>query len=142
MSDVPEKYQHLQRWAFGDNPALADELLALVLAGKKTATCCSLSQYEDEAWPMPKPGDAWIVLDGAARPRVVIETTGIETKRFDQVDAQFAHDEGEGDQSYAYWRKAHEDYFTRQGRFAPDMLVVCERFRLVEALTPVKENAQ
>jgi uncharacterized protein YhfF len=142
MSDVPAKYQHLQRWAFGDSPELADELLALVLAGKKTATCCSLSQYEDETWPMPKPGDRGIVLDGVGRPRCVIETTEITTQRFDRVDAQFAHDEGEGDQSYAYWRKAHEDYFSRQGRFTPDMLVVCERFRLIEVLTQVKETAQ
>jgi uncharacterized protein YhfF len=142
MSDVPEKYKDLPRWAFGDTPDLADELLALVLIGKKTATCCSLSQYQDEAWSMPKPGDRWIVLDGAKRPRCVIETTGIESKRFDQVDAQFAHDEGEGDQSYAYWRRAHENYFTRQGRFAPEMLVVCERFRLIEVLTPVKEGVR
>jgi uncharacterized protein YhfF len=142
MNDVPEKYAHLQRWAFGDSPELADELLALVLIGKKTATCCSLSQYEDEAWPIPKPGDRWIVLDGKQRPRCVIETTNIKTQRFDHVDAEFAHDEGEGDQSYAYWREAHEDYFTRQGRFAPDMLVVCERFRLIEVLTKAEETAQ
>ena len=141
MSDVPAQYQHLQRWAFGDSPELADELLALVLIGKKTATCCSLSQSEDETWPMPKPGDRWIVLDGVQRPRCVIETTEIKTQRFDQVDAQFAHEEGEGDQSYAYWRKVHEDCFTRQGRFAPGMLVVCERFRLVEILSAM-ENAQ
>jgi uncharacterized protein YhfF len=134
MSDVPEKYANLPRWAFGDSPELADELLALVLVGKKTATCCSLSQYDDEAWPMPQPGDRWIVLDGKQRPRCVIETTGIATKRFDEVDTQFAHDEGEGDQSYAYWREAHEEYFTRQGRFSADMLVVCERFRLIEKL--------
>jgi uncharacterized protein YhfF len=95
-----------------------------------------LSEYVDEGWPMPKPGDRWLVLDGAKRPRCVIETTGIETKRFDQVDAQFAHDEGEGDQSYAFWRRAHEDYFTGQGRFTPDMMVVCERFRLIEDFSP------
>jgi uncharacterized protein YhfF len=142
MTDVPAQYAHLQRWAFGDSPELADELLALVLIGKKTATCCLLSQYEDEAWPIPKPGDRWIVLDGQQKPRCVIETTEIKTQRFDHVDAQFAHDEGEGDQSYAYWREAHEDYFTRQGRFAPDMLVVCERFRLIEVLTKVEETAQ
>ena len=52
MSDVPAQYQDLPRWAFGDNPALADELLALVLAGKKTATCGALWQYEDEGWAM------------------------------------------------------------------------------------------
>lgn len=140
--DVPSKYADLPRFAFGDSPALADELLALVLAGRKTATCCSLRQYEAEGWKIPKPGGRWIVLDGAKHPRCVVETTGIATKRFDAVDAQFAHDEGEGDRSYAYWRAAHENYFQRQGLFSPDMLVVCERFRLVEVLEPVKEPAR
>ena len=139
MSDVPEKYKDLPRFAFGDGPELADELLALVLTGKKTATCCSLSQYVAEGWEMPKPGYRWIVLDSVKRPRCVVETTGIATKRFGEVDAQFAHDEGEGDQSYTWWRAAHEKYFQRQGVYAPDLLVVCERFRLVEAFEPAKE---
>ena len=141
MSDVPEKYAHLQRWSFGDNPKLADELLALVLIGRKTASCGALWQYEQESWPVPKPGDLAIVLDGAQKPRCVLETTGAEVKRFDEVDAQFAHDEGEGDQSYAWWRNAHEEYFKRQGPFSPDMLVVCERFRLIEILMPATETA-
>jgi uncharacterized protein YhfF len=34
----------LESFAFGDSPALADELLALVLAGKKTATCWAASR--------------------------------------------------------------------------------------------------
>ncbi len=53
-----------------------------------------------------------------------------------EVDASFARDEGEGDLSLAYWRAAHERYFTRAlpriGRsFAPDMPLVCERFRVI-----------
>jgi hypothetical protein len=27
---IPERYQHLRRFAFGDNPALADQLLELL----------------------------------------------------------------------------------------------------------------
>ena len=138
---VPAKYQDLPRWAFGDGPALADELLALVLAGKKSATCGALWQYEAENIPVAKPGERSIVLDGAKIPRCVVETVNAEVKRFDEVDAQFAHDEGEGDLSYAHWRAAHESYFRRQGPFSPDMLVVCERFRLVETL-PATESAQ
>ena len=44
MSAVPEKYQGLRSFAFGDGPALADDLLDLVLKGIKTATCST----EDE----------------------------------------------------------------------------------------------
>ncbi len=47
---------------------------------------------------------------------------------------RFAADEGEGDRSLAYWRRAHTNYFTRRGEFAPDMALYCERFRLVETL--------
>ena len=73
----------LETFAFGDSPALADELLALVLAGKKTATCWAAS---------------------------------------------------EGDRSLGWWRRAHTNYFTRRGEFAPGMEVYCERFRLVEVI--------
>jgi hypothetical protein len=32
------------------------------------------------------------------------------------------------------WRHDHEAYFREEGTFAPDMLLWCERFRLVEVL--------
>jgi Uncharacterized protein conserved in bacteria len=35
---LPEDLRDAHRFAFGDSPALADELLALVLSGAKTAT--------------------------------------------------------------------------------------------------------
>ena len=55
-------------------------------------------------------------------------------RRFPEVDAAFAYDEGEGDRTLAYWRGAHEIYFSRLGQFAPDMLLWCERFRIVEVI--------
>jgi hypothetical protein len=43
MSKSPaDPYAGAVTFSFGDNPALADELLALVLAGRKTATCGAL----------------------------------------------------------------------------------------------------
>jgi uncharacterized protein YhfF len=56
-------------------------------------------------------------------------------RRFGEIDAAFAHDEGEGDRTLADWREAHTDYFTRRSEFSPDMELYCERFRLVEVLT-------
>lgn len=122
--------------AFGDNPALADELAALVLAGKKTATCSSLWEWEAEANPPPAPGAFWIVLDGQGAPLCVTETVEVALRRYDEVDAQFAYAEGEGDRSLAYWREAHRRFFTRTlpaigKEFATDMPLVCERFRIV-----------
>ena len=74
--------------------------------------------------------------DGAGHSRAVIETIELTQLRFPEVDAAFAYDEGEGDRTLSYWRKAHETYFTRLGQFAPDMLLYCERFRIVEIIDP------
>jgi uncharacterized protein YhfF len=124
---IPEAYRSLRSFAFGDGPDLADELLELVLKGVKTATCST----EDEP-NTSTPGERWIVLDGRGEPRCVIETTEVSYRRFGEVDAAFASDEGEGDRSLAYWRQAHRNYFGRLGRFSEDMMLMCERFRLVE----------
>ena len=124
---IPEAYRGLRSFAFGDSPDLADELLELVLKGVKTATCST----EDEP-NLSTPGERWIVLDGRRDPRCVIESTEVVFRRYSEVDATFAHDEGEGDRSLAYWREAHRRYFGRMGRFSEDMMLMCERFRLVE----------
>jgi uncharacterized protein YhfF len=124
---IPKRYQHLRTFAFGDSPELADELLELVVKGIKTATCST----EDEP-NTSTPGERWVVLDGRGEPRCVIESTEVEYRRFNEIDAAFAYDEGEGDRSLAYWRSAHRAYFGRLGRFSEDMMLMCERFRLVE----------
>jgi uncharacterized protein YhfF len=104
----------LESFAFGDSPALADELLDLVLAAKKTATCWAVSEGDKGV----AVGKRWIVKDGSGGPRAVIETVEVERRRFEEVDAAFAHEEGEGDRSLAYWRRAHTDYFTRRASFS------------------------
>jgi uncharacterized protein YhfF len=120
----------LESFAFGDSPTLADELLELVLVGKKTATCWAVS----EGGKGVEVGKRWIVNDGRGRARAVLETVELTRRRFEDVDAGFAFDEGEGDRSLAYWRRAHTNYFTRRGEFAPGMELYCERFRLVEVI--------
>ena len=121
---------------FGDGPELADELGALILAGTKTATCSALWEWEAEGETPAQPGEKSIVLDGEGGPLCVIETTEVEIRRFDEVDEEFASDEGEGDCSLEYWREAHRRFFGRTlpkiGRgFAEDLPLVCERFRVV-----------
>ena len=120
--------------AFGDDPAIADALLALVLAGTKRATCSLARDYADA--PLPAPGDHWVITDGAGVPRCIIRTTRVELVPIREVDAAFAAVEGEGDGSLAYWKREHDAYFARQARregFAYDdgMVGVCERFACV-----------
>lgn len=93
---------------FGDSPALADALLDLVLAGGKRATAGPV----DPDAPI-EAGDHWVVLDGAGRERVVVRTTAVRTGRLDSVDDAFAHDEGEGDLTRAWWLDAHRAFVRR-----------------------------
>lgn len=132
----PARDDGYEAWSFGDGSGMADELGELVASGRKTATCSALWEYEAEGEPLPAVGEKSVILDGNGAPLCIIETTQVETCRFDEVDGSFARDEGEGDLSLAYWRGAHERFFRRTlpaiGReFAPGMPLVCERFRVV-----------
>jgi uncharacterized protein YhfF len=122
-------------FSFGDSKKLADELAALVRKGIKTATCSALMDYEKDQIPLPKKGDLSIVLDGNSNAVLVIETVSVSVVPFNEVSEQFAFEEGEGDRSLAYWRKAHENYFRRNHfenrAFDETMPVVCERFKVV-----------
>ena len=122
-------------WSFGGTAEQADELLALVLDGTKTATASALWDYEAEGEPLPEPGGLGIVLDGAGRPRALLETIGVRVERFDEVDEEHAFLEGEGDRSLAFWREVHERFFTEHAGhdhgFRLDMPIVLERFGVV-----------
>ncbi len=128
---LPARYATANRFSFGDSPEMADQLLALVIAGRKTATCGALRDYGkpgDE--PMPEVGRIDVVVDGRDEPRCAIETVEVTRHRFDAVPEDFALAEGEG--SFTEWREGHMAYFERNGGWSPDLELVCERFRLVE----------
>jgi uncharacterized protein YhfF len=134
--DHPHRMARITEFSFGDSPALADELAALVVSGRKQATATLAIQFAVEGAPVPAAGDVSIVTRGDGTPVAAIETTDVRVVPFDRVDAAFAHAEGEGDRSLAWWRAAHTAYFGRVlaplGRsFDGASLVVCERFRLV-----------
>ena len=121
---------------FDDNEPTANELADLVLRGTKRATAGLVWVFEARRRPIPKPGDLSVVTRWNGQPVCVIETTRVEIRPYDEVDADFAATEGEGDGSLAYWREAHWRFFSREcqriGRtLDPKMPVVCERFEVV-----------
>ncbi len=122
-------------WSFGGTPEQADDLLALVLDGTKTATAGAAWDYEHEGEQLPRVGDLHIILDGADHPRLLIETMQVDTVPFDEVDAEHAYLEGEGDRSLEYWREVHEGFFTtfatHDHGFSTSMPVVLERFHVL-----------
>ena len=62
-------------------------------------------------------------------------TTQVDIVPFDEVGAEHAFLEGEGDRSLATWRKVHERFFTEHAvhshGFSRDMPVVLERFAVL-----------
>ncbi len=122
--------------AYGDNPALADELGLLIFDGLKTATCSLVWEYEWEGSAIPEVGRLDIVVDGAGRPLCITEVIEITIRRYCDVDAAFAFEEGEGDRTLTNWREGHWRFFTRIcaniGRTPdPAMPLVCQRFRVL-----------
>lgn len=122
-----------EAWAFGASP---DKLLDLVLQGKKVATASAYRLYELEKEPSPVVGGYSVLLDSRGDAKCIIETTVLNQVPFNEVSAEFAAKEGEGDLSLQYWREVHQEFFTdclqEIGEvFTEDMIVVCEEFRLV-----------
>ncbi len=113
---------------------LRRKLVESVLRGEKTATAGLRADHErhsDE--PLPRVGDRSVLLDFDDEPIGVVETTEVRVLRVADVDLAFALDEGEGFETVADWRRAHEQFWADQ-EIDDETLIVAERFRLVERL--------
>jgi len=129
----PGAGEDYEAWAYGDQP---DLLAELTRAGTKTATASAGIWYESGEEPMPRAGEYSVILNSRGEAVCVTRTTRVYTVPFDQVSAEQAWREGEGDRSLAYWRQVHEAFFQAELAqagltFTPDMPVVCEEFEVV-----------
>jgi uncharacterized protein YhfF len=114
---------------------LRRRLVDLVLAGEKTATAglrVDHAPHTDE--PLPVVGERFELLDVDDRPVAIVETTDVRIVPAGEIDEQFARDEGEGFETVAEWRVAHERFWADRGGIDDDTPIVAERFRLVERL--------
>lgn len=121
---------------FGDSAELANDLLALVLEGRKRATAALVAEFEAEGQPLPQIGGHWIACDGSGTPIAVLRSTELRLGTVDSVDDSFAWDEGEDDRTRDSWLREHTKFWRRvadaQGfRWSDDMEVVFERFDVV-----------
>jgi uncharacterized protein YhfF len=133
----------LPRAEFGFPGPLRDRLVAAILSGVKTSTTDLMLDYEREEEPLPEVGQRSAVVDSDDRRVAVIELTEVRVVRLADVDLQHAIDEGEGFESLAQWRAAHEIFWhsaqMRESLGDPgftvndDTLVLALRFRLVHA---------
>jgi uncharacterized protein YhfF len=99
-----------------------------VLRGEKTATA-GLAERGEE---LGSPGDRCLLLGFDDEPVGIVELTEVRIVPADEIDVQFARDEGEGFESVDEWRESHERFFERP--LADDTQIVAVRFRLVQRL--------
>jgi len=121
---------------FGDRAELIDELLDRVVTGTKRAAAGLAATFAQDGDPLPRIGSHWIAADSSGKPRVVVRSVSLRLGRLDSVEAAFAHDEGEGEQSRESWLADHRDYFHRTCErrgllFTEDQDVLFERFAVV-----------
>ena len=124
---------------YGDSESLSNELLSLIRSGQKRAGTGLLWLHEHLNEPVAQVGEIEVVVNYAGVPSVVTKTVSTEVAAFNEVTAQYAATEGEGDGSLQYWRKAHWAYFSREceriGRIPNEsMLVVCSVFEVLHVL--------
>jgi uncharacterized protein YhfF len=105
-----------------------------VLRGDKVATAGLAEHFAPHTHePLPAPSDRWALLGYDDEPVAIIETTDARVVRARDVDVEFARAEGEGYESFAEWRAAHERFWSDR-TITDDTPIVCEYFRLVERL--------
>ena len=127
----PKIGDEIDAWAFG---ALADELAELVLRGEKTATASTYELYKLENESLPQAGSFDVILDSQDKAVCIIEITKVSVVPFNEVLAEHAFKEGEGDKSLTYWQQVHQEFFTEclaeAGlEFSQETGVVLEEFR-------------
>lgn len=131
-----QPHARVESWYFCNTEPCAQELGELVQRGIKTATASLLWTYEAEGEVLPEVGGISVITDWHGEPMCIIETTRVYILPFNQVDAEQAYEEGEGDRSLAYWREVHWRFFGQEAQaigreVTEDMPVICERFRLL-----------
>ena len=118
---------------FTSDERLANELLQLVLSGKKRATASSLLCYAEGEGP--KPGYLSIVTDFDGNPHCVIETKAVQVIPFNEMTFDICSREGE-DECLETWQEGHRKFFSLDCQemgyeFTEDMPVVFEDFEVV-----------
>ena len=114
---------------------VGDELITLVLTGRKTAFFTSWATYAIDQEPLPISGELYVVLDRNNKPRCVIETESVAVIPFNEVTWEMAAKEGE-DENLGAWKEKKQEYLEDEGailgfEFSPDIKLVYQTFKLI-----------
>lgn len=114
---------------------VGDELVSLVLGGKKTAFFSSYSTFEIDMEPLPISGELYLVLDREENPRCVIEIDDVNIIPFNEVTWGMAQKEGQ-DENLEEWRQRQKENIEDEGAilgftFSPGIKLVFQVFHVV-----------
>ncbi len=114
---------------------VGDEMITLVLTGRKTAFFTSWATYAIDQEPLPISGELYVVLDRNNKPRCVIETESVTVIPFNEVTWEMAAKEGE-DENLGAWKEKKQEYLEDEGailgfEFSPDIKLVYQTFKLI-----------
>ncbi|MBR6970597.1 MAG: ASCH domain-containing protein [Firmicutes bacterium] len=128
----------LEHWHFERTESACNDLLGLVLQGKKRATSSSLAGYQISGEKPPEEGELSVITDWDGNPRCVIRTVRVTRLPYKDITFDLARREGEDD-TLESWRNNHEKFFREEGKelgyeFSEDMTVVFEEFEVVRIL--------
>ncbi len=111
-----------------------DDLIELIISGKKTATSSLFLSYDLDK--LPKVGDYNIIVNEKKEAKCIIKIVNVYKSRFNEVSISHAFKEGEGNRSLEYWQEVHKVFFEEELKkigktFNSDIIVLCEEFELV-----------
>lgn len=114
---------------------VSDELIALVVSGKKTAIFSSYATFSIDQEPLPVSGELYIVVDRSGKPVCVIELQAVNILPFNEVTWEMASKEGE-DESLEVWREKKQEALEDEGavlgfEFSPDIKLVFQSFKMI-----------
>jgi uncharacterized protein YhfF len=121
---------------FGTKGEFRDELIALILEGKKKATAGTLEwDYRANGEAIEFVGEKLAVLNNNGEHVATVQVARVDVVRFADVPDEFALAEGEGDLSGEDFRESHFRYWSKQGlRITEDTHIVLVYFDLILTL--------
>jgi len=121
---------------FGNNAALSDVLVGLIISGQKTGTYQLPWLLEGDEDLTPVVGGYSVVTDFDDKPRALLLTTSLRTLPYNQITEEETQYEGPNARVLAVWQAIHWPFWSHElelkGKVAAkDMPVTVETFDVI-----------
>lgn len=131
VKEALRRYPGATVFRFGVENVANAQLLHMVRAGRKTVRCDAVDNYKKREEVLPVAGGFGIALYNHGLPALAIQTEAVSLIPFDQMTDDLIPPQGSF-ADLAHWREVFEADLTEAGVFAPDVMMVVERFEVVE----------